>query len=216
MSRTATSRGGWANSTHALAYLAEADSFPHRHEGEQVLLDHLPLDASRVLDLGTGDGRLLTLLRQRQPDVWCVGLDVSEPMLTAARRQLPQSGHIELRHHDLEHPLPDLGAFDAVVSCLAIHNLDEARQQALYAEVLDQLAPGGIFCNLDHVASPSARLHEAFYRAIGDASSCFDDPRNENPDLETHLRWLNDAGFDDVDCHWKWLELALVAGVKPN
>jgi tRNA (cmo5U34)-methyltransferase len=32
--------------------------------------------------------------------------------------------------------------------------------------------------------------------------------------LETQLEWLRDIGFRDVDCHWKWLELALLAGVR--
>jgi hypothetical protein len=30
------------------------------------------------------------------------------------------------------------------------------------------LTPGGVFCNLEHVASPTYRLHEQFMKSIGE------------------------------------------------
>ena len=59
----------WPDVEHALAYLAKADTIPHRAEGAAELVAHLPERVDRVLDLGTGDGRLLDLVLTARPGV---------------------------------------------------------------------------------------------------------------------------------------------------
>lgn len=195
-------------------YLGRADEFPHRAEGESVLLDHVPRDARRILDLGTGDGRLLTLLQVDRPEMHGVGFDFSDLMLGAARKRFAGDDRIELVKHDLAKPLPALGRFDAVVSSFAIHHLEHERKRMLYGEVFDLLEPGGVFANFEHVASATHRLHLAFFEAIEEPIAN-EDPSDRLLDVETQLRWLRELGFDDVDCYWKWLEMALLVGVKP-
>jgi len=158
----------WTNAAHANRYLALADEVPHRAEGEGVLAEHVPRDARRILDLGTGDGRLLALLQADRPAMLGIGLDFSEIMLEAARRRFAGDERIELVAHDLAQALPELGHFDVVVSSMAIHHLE----------------------------------HE--------------DPSDRLLDVGTQLGWLREHGFDDVDCYWKWLEMALLVGVKPG
>lgn len=102
----------------------------------------------------------------------------------------------------MSQPLPDLGAFDAVVSGFAIHHLKHNRKRALSAEVFDRLKPGGVFANLEHVASPTKRLHRCFYQALGYAPN-WEDPSNRLLNVETQLGWLRELGFEDVDCYWK-------------
>jgi tRNA (cmo5U34)-methyltransferase len=206
--------GEWGSSDHVRHYLERADEFPRRAEGERVLLDHVPQGAERVLDLGTGDGRLLALLGHERPRLRGVGLDVSDVMLDAARARFEGQEHIDLVEHDLVAPLPKLGRFDAVVSSMAIHHLEHERKRELYAEVFEVLEPGGVFANFEHVASPNQRLHVAFFAAIGEPLE-HEDPSDRLLDLETQLGYLREAGFTDVDCYWKWLEMALLIGVRP-
>jgi SAM-dependent methyltransferase len=195
-------------------YLDRADEFPHRAEGEGVLLEHVPRDARRVLDLGTGDGRLLALLLVDRPEMLGVGLDFSELMLGPARERFDSDERIQLVQHDLAEPLPALGRFDAVVSSFAIHHLEHERKRSLYGEVFDLLEPGGVFANFEHVASPTHRLHLAFFAAIDEPIEN-EDPSDRLLDVEAQLGWLRELGFEDVDCYWKWLEMALLVGVKP-
>ena len=205
----------WNTTEHALSYLSRADALPHRTEGEAVLLEHVPSSAQRILDLGTGDGRLLALLRIARAEGAGIGLDVSEPMLEAARERFAGDDGVELLRHDMSEPLPDLGAFDAVVSCFAIHHLEHERKRSLVAEVFERLEPGGVLANLEHVASPTERLHRRFYEALGYGRD-WEDTSNRLLDVETQLGWLRERGFEDVDCYWKWLEMALLIGVKPE
>jgi len=204
----------WTTGEHVRRYLDLADRYPRRAEGESVLLEHVPREARRVLDLGTGDGRLLALLRLGRPDMHGVGLDFSGLMLNAARKRFADDERIELVEHDLAEPLPAFGRFDVVVSSLAIHHLEHKRKRSLYGEVFEILEPGGMFANFEHVASSTHRLHVAFFAAIGEPFE-HEDPSDRLLDVESQLAWLRELGFDDVDCYWKWLEMALLVGAKP-
>ena len=201
----------WTSGEHARDYLERADSISHREEGEAALLEFIPSAACRILDLGTGDGRLLTLVRRARPSLKAIAVDFSPAMLEAARQRFAAETDVSVIAHNLDEPLPELGRFDAVISSFAIHHLVHERKRALYSEVYGLLNPGGAFCNLEHVPSPTPRLHEEFLHAIGYTLES-EDPSNKLLDVETQIRWLREIGFADVDCHWKWRELALLAG----
>ena len=204
----------WGTEEFAQRYLSRADGYPRRDEGERALLEFVPGDAARVLDLGTGDGRLLALVLARGL-MRGVGVDVSPPMLRAAAERFGDDPRVELLEHDLVEPLPALGRFDVIVSSFAIHHLEDERKRALYGEILDALEPGGLFANLEHVSSPSERLNLAFIAAIGETPEEAD-PSDRTLDVFTQVGWLRELGFEDADCHWKWREMALLAGRKPE
>lgn len=217
-----TATNEWATPAHAGAYLDRGPEWPpHRFEGEAVLLALLASGGGvrrRVLDLGTGDGRLLAVVLAAHSEVEsAAAVDGSPTMLAAARRRFAGGPvPVQVVEHNLDRPLPAhrLGRFDAVISSFAIHHCPDDRKRELYAEVAAMLEPGGWFCNLEHVASPTAAVHAAFFEAIG-MDPADEDPSNKLVDVSTQLDWLREAGLTDVDCYWKWREEALVAGVKP-
>ena len=71
----------WQSAEHVSAYLEQAGQVPHRSSGETALLDEIPRSARRVLDLGSGDGRLLDLVLLARPSARAVAVDFSPPML---------------------------------------------------------------------------------------------------------------------------------------
>lgn len=206
----------WSDEDHAMQYLDRADSIPHRSAGETALLEWIPQRPGRALDLGSGDGRLLSIVLQARCPGEAVALDFSPAMLERLSARFAGRSDVSVIAHDLDRPLPQtLGTFDAIVSCFAIHHLAHERKRALYAEVFTRLRPGGVFCNLEHVASATPALHHLFLAQLGVRPED-EDPSNKLLDVHQQLSWLREIGFVDVDCHWKWRELALLYGRRAS
>ena len=172
-------------------------------------LEMLGRPPRRVLDLGAGTGILAARVAAAHPEAELVLVDGAPAMLEQARAALGERADLHVA--DLADPLPP-GPFDAVVSALAIHHLDDAGKQALFARVCAALPPGGVFVNAEQVAGPTpcfdARYrawHEASARALGVtdqewAGAVERMGHDRCADVESQLRWLREAGFDAADC----------------
>jgi tRNA (cmo5U34)-methyltransferase len=201
----------WTDLDKATEYLSRADRLPHRGEGEGVLVRDLERALpGRVLDLGCGDGRLTALVLAAYPESTATCVDMSEPMLAAASERFRGDDRVTFVAHDLDDPLPFDGPFDAIVTSLAVHHVSDARKAALCAEAAGLLAPGGVFANLEIVASPTRALHDRWRDEMG----ARDDPADVLRDMASQLEWMSDAGLVDVDCIWKWRSLALLRGER--
>ena len=142
-----------------------------------------------------------------------VALDISPMMIKAVKDNFPNDSSVTIIEHDLDNPLPDLGYFDAIISSFAIHHLTHQRKYTLYEEIYDMLYPSGVFCNLDHVSSPSVEQYRRFLKAINHANKREDNTNRMLP-VEKQLQWLRDIGFVDAECYWKCLEFALLIGYR--
>jgi tRNA (cmo5U34)-methyltransferase len=121
-------------------------------------------------------------------------------------------------------PLP--GKFDAIVSALSIHHLDDPGKAALFGRILEALNPGGAFVNAEEVVAPTVRLDALYWdewerlaRAAGapheefaavEERGKYDKPAR----VDEQLAWLSEAGFEEVDCYYKYLMFAVYGGRK--
>ena len=127
------------------------------------------------------------------------------------------------------------GPFNVIVSGFAIHHLPDERKRTLYREIYNLLTAGGVFLNSEHVASSTPRGEQMFDDAMtthlyqrrkekGEEVTLEQIRQDflERPDraanllalVEDQCRWLREIGFRDVDCFWKYFELAIFGGIK--
>jgi SAM-dependent methyltransferase len=204
----------WNSPAKVDEYLDRIARVEQRLAGESVLCEVLPDAPKSVLDLGCGDGRLVSVVLAARPSVQRVtAVDVSPPMLAAARQRFASDDRVDVAEWDLTRSIEPLGRFDLVVSGFAIHHVDDQQKRTLFAEIARQLNAGGLFANLEVVASPTPELHAAFRRAIGRDA---DDPEDRLAMVSDQLDWMRAAGLTQVDCIWKWRGFALLVGQSPE
>lgn len=135
----------------------------------------------RVVDLGTGSGRMLTLLGKKAK--MSVGLDLSQNMLNIARANVTKAGldKVELRHGDIfATRLPERSA-DLVLVHQVLHYLIDPA--AAVAEAARLVMPGGRILIIDFAPHDLEHLREEHqHRRLG-----FSD--------EEMRRWLSGAGL---------------------
>lgn len=104
-----------------------------------ILLDALPADCRRVLDVGCGDGLLTRALAERGLDV--VALDIDAGAVATTRAEVADLEGVEVIEGDVLDPDLDLGTFDAVLSVAALHHLPLEEGLRRLSELV---APGGV------------------------------------------------------------------------
>jgi ubiquinone/menaquinone biosynthesis C-methylase UbiE len=206
------------------------------------LLDATRQPISTFLDLGSGSGLLAIAILTRHPEAKATLVDFSEPMMDAARDLLGEDATLpsfvlaDLGSPDWVRAVAADAPYDAIVSGFAIHHLPHERKQSLYRELMPLLRPGAFFINVEHVASGSKWVEQVWDDAMIDSLADYNERQRtgkqraaieqeyrQRPDrdanvlasVDAQLAWLRAAGFDDVDCYFKYFELAVIGGRRP-
>jgi len=200
-----------------------------------------PSDAPiRVLDIGAGYGALAVAVLMERPNATAVCLDASEAMLKLGKERTENiKDRIRFVQGSLENPdwLKSVeGTFDAVISSRALHHFTEnQRRRYIFKEVFELVRAGGCFLNADNVKATTKSLNDRYRRARDEyldrfilessggktnltevraaSPSTYHGPHN-NGYLEEELNWLREAGFEDVDCFWKFTNIVVYGGFK--
>jgi tRNA (cmo5U34)-methyltransferase len=237
---------GWSEE-NSRSFLETARYYvPDRAGQTQALISLIsdPGEPFQVLELACGSGYLAGALLERFPRCRVTGLDGSEVMLQAARRELARFGDrfraekFDLFETNWRHPAP---FYQAVLSSLALHHLDDAQKAALFGDVFRMLHPGGAFLIAD-ILRPAGELARryaadayddivrkqaleidgdlrAFEQFGGEQWNLFrypDDPTDKPSTIIDQCRWLEQAGFQSVDVFWMQAGHAVFGGYRPS
>ena len=193
----------------------------------QIAVENINLSTSspEILDIGAGTGLLSEFILQKYPKAKITLVDFSEKMLEVAKNRFINNPNIKIICQNFT-TLTVTQPFDAVVSSLAIHHLDDFDKIKLYNSIFSYLKENGVFINAEQIAGNDeffSTLYDRLWRAYIEKSglaqeaieACFERIKldKRSPLLE-QLNWLKSAGFKEVDCLYKYYDFAVLYAKK--
>jgi tRNA (cmo5U34)-methyltransferase len=180
----------------------------------------------RVLDLGAGPGRISEVLHHAFPAAEFTLLDMYDEILEVARKRLAKF-QMSASFFVGDYTQVDLGTgYDAIVAGLTLHHLDDDGKQKMVGRLRDALCGGGLLVVCDVVSGTTPewdkRYEDLWFSRLEELvpedaeyikQHYLDEDRPAS--VEDNLRWLREAGLDDVACHWRYFNFAIWSGKKP-
>ena len=190
---------------------------PHYQRLLCSISDSLPEDlrASRILDLGCGNGNVTALLLEKFPEAAYTLLDASPDMLELCRQRFSGKNITCVRSYFRDYTFPE-NYFDLITACFSLHHSDSEEKRWIFPRLFVALKPGGIFTCSDLMINKGTTEHEelireweAFVNAnhsdgekwawLAEHYEAYDRP-DDYVDQES---WLLNAGFHNVGVKWR-------------
>jgi tRNA (cmo5U34)-methyltransferase len=232
----------WADSRFAQEYRENADHFiPNRDELFRILRSFyrtlVKQGATRVCDLGCGDGVISQQLLQENPSAEVILVDGSKEMLEAARARLTSYSRVRFVERSFDrwadHAEQEV-PFDFIVSGFAIHHLELPEKTTLFDAIFHRLNKGGWFLNIDTVLPDNLSFTDWYYslwqewvdghdrafelqgRFSGISDKARHNPDNKLSSLTDQLDSLRRVGFEKVECYYRSGLFAIFGGHRDS
>lgn len=182
-------------------------------------------EPKRVLDLGAGTGLLTSFWYEEFPDADYVLDDISIEMLNIAKERFRDASNFYYVTDNYCEALP-IGNFDAIISALSIHHLDDTEKQCLFNRVYDKLPDGGVFVNYDMFNADTSEMTNHYNRYWENAVLNCGLPvvdiehwqKGRSIDKECsvseEIAMLHSAGYKNVSCIYSNLKFGVILAIK--
>ena len=230
----------WAESDFSQEYRKYANDYlPDRFKLIEIVKSFFrhfihEVDAPRVLDLGCGDGLVVHELMKSDDRIRATLVDGFSEMLDSAKKRLADFDTVQFVQATFQDLLKGdrlQSNFHFILSSFAIHHLEMEEKKALYKYIYHHLNTDGFFLNLDVVLAPNHELEEWYLSlwrewisANVDSSKKPDllpipQQYKDNPDnfpdtLSLQLEALQEIGFKNVDCFYKYGIFTIFGGKR--
>ncbi len=183
-----------------------------------------------IVDLGCSRGDALApFVNEFGPQCNYLGLEISEPMLEAARKRFKaeiDSALVNIEQLDLRKRYPDVQA--SVTLCvLTLQFTPINHRQRILNEVFKHTVPGGVLIVVEKILGASAELttlmEDLYHELKADHGYGKEEVERKRLALEGVLvpasaHWnetlMHGAGFNQVDCFWRWMNFAGWVAIK--
>ena len=150
---------------------------------------------------------------------------MADEMLDVARKRFDSIEKISCQLSNYAQALPDV-SFDAAISALSIHHLEDKDKEKLFIKLYDSLPVGGLFVNYDQFCAGNSKLNKWFdtywERQLTDSDltpqdiSLWKERRKLDRDcsVEEEVTMLQNCGFQTVKCVYSYLKFSVIVAVK--
>lgn len=179
----------------------------------------------RVLDLGAGTGLLTYYWFRECKTAEYVLVDIAEEMLDVSKKRFAGLANVSHQVMDYTKQLPN-GKFDAIISALSIHHLDDIQKTELFYRIYESLPAGGVFVNYDQFCAGTTMMNrwfdsywekQLYNSGLTDRDiELWKERRKLDREcsVEKEVEMLHQCTFADVKCLYSYHKFSVIIAVK--